>query len=518
MYIHLTTHSAFSLQEGLLTPTELAQAAQASGMTALGLTDHNLLTGVIEFVTACKAAKIQPIIGLEIDLNEGPVSLFAISLEGWSCLCRLSSSINLRDNPDALCTLDMLSSCSKGLIAVSKQPQLLKEIFPDRLYVNIQDPNDAEYLSNLAHQLGLPTVITHPIYYFAPDQARLQRTLTAVRLGKSITTLPKDAAAPPEAYFLTAQQMQDRFQEYLQAIAATGEIAERCEFDLPIGSSQMPKVPLPHGVTAAQHLRDKATEGAIQLYGEITPVIQDRLDHELEIISRMGFEPVFLIVEDVLNFARQTGVPFSSRGSAASSLVAHCLGITSPDPLRLNLYFERFLNPARTTPPDIDTDLCSRRRDQVIQHVFDTYGSERVAVVGTINRYRPKSALGDVAKAHGLSPAKVRELSNQLPHAWGARFAPTVDGKPVSPFAELRAAYASPQYQAIFDEAEAILKLPRHISMHPGGVVVAPGPLTDLVPVMRSGGKGTVITQLDLESVEALHWDWSRLIFSASAV
>ena len=132
MYIHLTTHSAFSLQEGLLTPTELVQAAEANDMTSLGMTDHNLLTGVIEFVTACKAADIQPIIGLEINLNDGPVSLFATSIEGWSCLCRLSSAINLRENSDAPCTLDMLASCSKDLIAVSKQPQLLKEIFPDQ--------------------------------------------------------------------------------------------------------------------------------------------------------------------------------------------------------------------------------------------------------------------------------------------------------------------------------------------------------------------------------------------------
>jgi DNA polymerase-3 subunit alpha len=303
---------------------------------------------------------------------------------------------------------------------------------------------------------------------------------------------------------LSAEEMEDRFKDYPMAIAATREIAERCKFDLPIGSSQMPKVPLPDGITAAQYLREKSYQGAIKLYGDITPTIQARLDHELEIIARMGFEPIFLIVEDVLNFARQKGVPFSSRGSAASSLVAHCLGITSPDPLRLNLYFERFLNPARTTPPDIDTDLCSRRRDQVIQHVFDTYGAERVAVVGTINRYRPKSALGDVAKAHGLEPAKVRELSNQLPHAFWMRFAVGTDGKPTSPFAALRTAYPSPTYQTIFDEAEAILKLPRHVSMHPGGVVVAPDALTDLVPVMRSGGKGTIITQLDLDSVEAL--------------
>jgi DNA-directed DNA polymerase III PolC len=199
-------------------------------------------------------------------------------------------------------------------------------------------------------------------------------------------------------------------------------------------------------------------------------------------------------------------VPYSSRGSAASSLVAHCLGITSPDPLRLNLYFERFLNPARSTPPDIDTDLCSIRREAVIQHVFDTYGAERVAMVATINRFRPRSALGDVAKAHGLEPARVREMTSKLPYSFWARFAEAEneDGAlPPSPFAELRAAYPAPHYQAIFDQAQAILKLPRHLSVHPGGVIVAPGPLTDLVPVTRSGSKGFVITQFDLEAVEA---------------
>lgn len=504
MYIHLTTHTAFSLQEGLLTPADLVQAAQANGMSAIGLTDHNLLTGVIEFVTACKATSIQPIIGLEIRLNDGPLSLFAANLEGWSNLCRLSSAIALRDDPNAPCSPNTLASHSKELIALSDHPEQLKEIFADRLYVNLREPSQAEGLSNLADRLALPTVVTHPVYYLTPQQATLQRTLTAVRLNKSITTLPKDAAAPSNAYFLSTQEMEERFKEYPEALAATVEIAERCKFDLPIGRSQMPTVPLPAGVTAAQHLREKAMQGAGKLYGEITPVVQERLDHELQIIARMGFEPIFLIVEDVLNFARQTGVPFSSRGSAASSLVAHCLGITSPDPLRLNLYFERFLNPARTTPPDIDTDLCSRRRDQVIQHVFDTYGADRVAVVGIINRYRPRSALSDIAKAHGLEPSKVRELANQLPHAFWARFATSADGKPSSPFAELRASYSSQTYQAIFDEAEAILKLPRHLSMHPGGVVVAPGALTDLIPVMRSGGKGTIITQLDLESVEVL--------------
>ena len=486
-----------------MTPTDLVQAAKACGMPALGLTDHHFLAGTIEFTKACKDAGIQPVIGLEIDLEQGLLQVLATSDEGWSNLCRLSSAIALRDNPDAPCSLETLYQYSKDLIALCENPLGLQDGFEDRLYVPLRNISSAESLSAQARNLGLPTVVAHPVYYQAPEQARLQKTLAAIRLNQTVTTISQTVLAPTDAWFMPSQIIEERFKEFPEALQATMEIAERCHFDLPLGKSQMPVVPLPEGVTAAQHLRDRATAGAIEIYGEITPQIQTRLDHELEVISHLGFEPIFLIVEDILNFARETGVPYSSRGSAASSLVAHCLGITSPDPLRLNLYFERFLNPARVTPPDIDTDLCSRRRDSVIQHVFDTYGADKVAMVGTINRYRPRSALGDVAKAYGLEPAKVRELTNQLPHAWWARFEESEDGgETPSPFAELRTAY--PNHQSIFEDAEAILKLPRHLSMHPGGVIVAPGALTDLVPVMNSGGKGVVITQLDLDSVEAL--------------
>lgn len=486
-----------------MTPTDLVQAAQACGMPALGLTDHHLLTGAIEFVKACQEADIQPIIGLEIDLEQGPLQLLATSVEGWSNLCRLSSALALRENPDLPCSLEMLFTYSKDLIALSDNPDGLREGFEDRLYVALRNISSASSLSTQARKLGLPTVVAHPVYYQIPEQARLQKTLAAIRLNQTVTTISQTSLAPADAWFMPPQLIEERFKEFPEALQATTEIAERCRCDLPLGKSKMPVVPMPEGVTISQHLCDKATAGARELYGEITPQIQTRLDHELEVISRMGFEPIFLIVEDILNFARETGVPYSSRGSAASSLVAHCLGITSPDPLHLNLYFERFLNPARVTPPDIDTDLCSRRRDSVIQHVFDTYGADKVAMVGTINRYRPRSALGDVAKAYGLEPAKVRELANQLPHAWWARFEESEDGEDSpSPFANLRTAY--PSYQSIFDDAEAILKLPRHLSMHPGGVIVAPGALTDLVPVMNSGGKSVVITQLDLDSVEAL--------------
>jgi DNA polymerase III subunit alpha len=545
MFIPLTTHSAYSLQEGLLLPSELVQAAEARHLPALGLTDHRLLSGSVEFAVACQRAGIQPVLGLEIELlersgAENKLSLLAMNVNGWSNLCRLSSALALQDDEhsgieppvrspardiplpgqagteSAGSAYAFLSKYSEDLIAIVPSPPqtaldeagplvVLKVIFKDRLYAALDDPRTAVHRSMLAHRLQIPCVVTHPIYYLSPEQEALQRTLSAIRLNLPANKLPPGAAAPPGAYFPSQEEIEQRFSNFPSAIEATEEIAARCKFGLPLGVAHMPTVPLPPGLTAAQVLRQKAEAGANQLYGRISPQIRERLDRELDVISHMGFEPIFLIVEEILNYARQAGVPFSSRGSAASSLVAHCLGITSPDPLRLDLYFERFLNPARTTPPDIDTDLCSRGRDRVIQHVFDTYGADRAAMVGTINRFRPRSALGDVAKAHGLDPQKVREMVNQLPYAFWARFEEHEEGAaPPSPFAELRAAYTSPSHQYIFDEAEALLKLPRHLSVHPGGLVIAPGKITDLVPVMRSGSKGITITQFDLESVEAL--------------
>jgi DNA polymerase III subunit alpha len=509
MYLHLTAHSAYSLQEGLLLPEELARLAAEQGMPALGLTDHRLLSGALPFVQACQSVGVQPLLGLEIDLETGPLSLLATDLEGWSGLCRLSSALALQADPSAACPLDLLASHASHLLAMCPShtgPARLKDLFPGRLYLALQDPKSAIQEAMQAKRLDLPTVVTHPVYYRTPDQAPLQRTLAAIRLIQPRTGLPDSAVAPQGAWFVPAAELERRFEHFPRAIEATRQIAGRCRFDLPLGVPHMPTVPLPPGVSAAQYLRQRAEAGASRIYGRITAPIRQRLDHELEVISRMGYEPIFLIVEEILDHARRTSVPYSSRGSAASSLVAHCLGITNPDPLRLDLYFERFLNPARSTPPDIDTDLCSRRRDAVIQHVFETFGAERVAMVCTINRYRPRSALGDVAKAHGLPPDAVRTMVNQLPYAFWARIEAREDdeegAEPPSPFEELRS--AQPAHKRIFDEAEALLSLPRHLSVHPGGVVVAPEALTDLVPVMRSGSKGIIITQFDLGAVEAL--------------
>ncbi len=511
-------------------------------MSSLALTDHLCLSGAIEFYQSCQENQIKPILGLEIDLalpygsgknrnqpEKGSLVLLAADLSGWKNLCQLSSSILTKPDQDPDLSIDTLIHHSNGLICLtggcrgfigrllslsmasqaSKLLRQLRDIFEDRLYfeLDVNSLIDRHLLSEsiqLAQKYSLPAAAASEIYYLNKAQSSLKRTLDSIRLNR---TLAERSVQNPaiRADFLSEAEMLRLFSEFPQAIAGTQEINERCQLNLPLGKPQFPQIALPAGISGIEYLRQESEKGARQIYGEITPEIQTRLDHELSVIGKLGYEAIFIIVKQILEFARQQDIPTSSRGSAASSLVAHCLGITTPDPIELNLYFERFLNPARSTPPDIDTDICSRRRDQLIQHVFEAFGQDRVAMVGTINRYRPRSALNDVAKAHGLTPAEIKDLTHHLPYHYFAAHEVGDDGETQpNPFAELLENHPSIKDQSILVEASAILGLPRHLSVHAGGLVISPGPLVDLVPVQLSGNKGVIITQFSLESIEEI--------------
>jgi DNA-directed DNA polymerase III PolC len=423
----------------------------------------------------------------------------------------------------------------------------LAELFPGRLYVELQlhDEEDrglAQEAAALARRMGLPVVASHSVYMLKPEQTGLQRVQSAIRLNRPLSALEPRDVAPPAAYFLNEAEMAERFAAFPRALVATLEIAERCRLELPLGTPHFPALDLPPGVTPMQALREKAEEGARRLYGHnlippppslLTPAgkgetgggalsfleersagpvrspslsgkglgVRLRLDHELSVIDQCGYASLFLVMEEILRYARGIGVPVSSRGSAASSLVAHCLGITSPDPLHLNLYFERFLNPARATPPDIDTDLCSRRREEVIRFVYNRFGADRVAMVCTVSRFRRRSALREVAKAYGLSPQEIKKIVDGLPYrGWGP---PGPEETSASPFGALASRYSSPRHQAIFRDATGLLGLPHYLSVHPGGMVIGPGALTDLVPTQLAA-KGVIIAQFDMDSIERM--------------
>jgi DNA-directed DNA polymerase III PolC len=518
MYIHLNTHSYYSLLAGIPKPGDLAAAAAKAGQPAIGLTDHNRLSGSIEFTLACQTEGIKPILGMDVNLKGGqPLTLLAADDAGWASLCRLSSwLLNERGDETQPLPFELLEQNQAGLLCLAS-PRLLvkgslleenplaaiKEIFGERLYLQLPRPNgNAEPIRTLAKTLGVPLVANWSIYYLQAEQATLQRTLAAMRLNVSLDRLPANAVAPAQSYFPTNEEMQARFAAFPDALAATEEVAARCQFALPLDKPNFPELQLPGGQAPIEALRQKAYAGARRLYPEITSEITARLEHELEGIRASGYTTLFLIMEEIVSFARQADVPLSSRGSAASSLVAHCLGITTPDPVRFNLYFERFLNPARPTPPDIDTDICSLRRDIVIRHVYEHYGNERVAMVATINRFRRRSALREVAKAHGLAPAQIKSMVDTLPYRfWG--LPGSLPEKNDKPYGELESRFNDERSQLIFKQAEAILDAPHHLSIHPGGIVISSTPLNDLVPTQYSG-KGITITQYDLTGVQRM--------------
>ena len=525
---YLRTHSHYGFLESLLSPNSLVELAVENGVTCLGLTDHAYLTGSIEFYEACKAAGIKPLLGLEIDLTfhgyNGKLTLLAKDRDGWSNLCRLSSRMLIKKTP---ITTNELKTHVRGLIAVAgdyrglfydllrSSPNAqhltdqyfedLKSIFCDDLFIEIQRFTEGPLknesaLIEQATRHNLPLIASQNIFYAKPFDQNRYRTLTAIKHGTLIDNLARSLLPPGSAHFPAQDDFAYRYQDLPQALDNLVQIAERCNLELPLGETHFPEFPTPQGQSQADFLREKAFQGAKGHYTNLTPDIIERLEYELDIITGMKYEPIFLIVEDVLNHARRRGIPTSSRGSAASSLVAHCLNITSPDPLALNLYFERFLNPARKKPPDIDTDIASHRRDEVIQYVFDAYGHDRVAMVGTINRYRPRSALGDVAKAYGLSPETIRQLSKKLPSSFGFQRG---EGE-ANPFDTLLRTQSIPIIKDIIADAYAILDMPRHLSVHPGGIIIAPFPITDLIPLIHSSTLNINHAQFDLEGIEKL--------------
>ncbi|MBN2145886.1 MAG: DNA polymerase III subunit alpha [Anaerolineales bacterium] len=532
MFTHLQVHSAYSFLRGVTPAKELVRAAAQDGMTSLALTDYHSLSGAVEFYDACREIDIKPILGLEVSVtapsdlgiaSDGVLTLLAMDQVGWRSLCRLASCIGgegkslpfetmAKESEGLIC----LGGGQRGMVAqlvvgdhelrAKRLLGMLKDIYTDRLYVSLnwhstKEGMVIERLINMARDLSLKAVAVHDIHYLRPEQDHIQRVLAAIRQNTTIKDVSDTEVAPPDAYFLSREAMTVRFADFPDALANTIEVAERCQCKLPLGEAHYPDIFVDLGMSALDVLRRKAEEGARRLYGSLTPEVNARLEHELAVIDECGYAALFLIVEDILSYARRNGVPLSSRGSAASSLVAHCLGITSPDPLRLNLYFERFLNPARATPPDIDTDLCSRRREKVIRYVYERFGQERVATVCTINCFRSRSALREVAKAYGMPAEEISELTEALPQRW---YGPRVsDVDPGNAYEELGRKFPQPLHRSIMEDARALIGLPHHLSVHPGGIVIAPGELTDLVPTQMAA-KGVIITQFDLGSVERM--------------
>jgi DNA-directed DNA polymerase III PolC len=478
-------------------------------MKSLALTDTAGLYAAIPFYQAAREAGIKPILGAEI---EGAV-LLARDREGYTELCRILTTYHCEDEapirplspsrPPRL--LDQISTTN--LFILTSNLPLIESLVQrgQKPLVAITHHGDrpskarAERLRAFAHQMGLRPVAVNPIYFLDPDQIRIHRVLSAIRRNTTVDGLGADEIASPESWFRSQEQMAKLYADWPDTIENTHWVAEHCNVELPLGKPLFPQIELAPGETPFSLLWKQASEGLKEHYQPLTPKVVQRFQYELDIIHQLGFAAYFLIIWDIVCYARAQGIPIVGRGSAANSLVAYVLGITRVDPFKYDLYFERFLNPSRTDCPDIDLDICWRRRDDVIDYVYKKYGAERVAMICTFNTFQARSAMRETAKTFGFTDEEAGEVVRQLPHYRANDIRTVVKFLP-----ECRHLRIDEEpLKSILEISEAIDGFPRHLSIHSGGVVIAPEPLTRFVPLQRAT-KGILITQYDMHPIEDL--------------
>ena len=500
--IPLRVHSHWSLLAGVPSIEEIVTQAQRLNLPALALTDINALHGAIEFVQRCQAAQVQPILGVDFTFaGDHSLTLLAQNLTGYANLCRLVTRLQATVDRDAKLaqglSLTDLADHTAGLIALSDgqhAARLIDLFTPDRFFLALDGVADTER-SALAGQLDVQVVAAPDIRYLSAADALRFRVLTAMRTGQHLSDLP----ALFDYAFPAADDLHQRYATYPQALTNTQLIAERCRFEFPLGQYRFPTLDLPAGHTARDELVAQAYAGAQQRYGAITDLLDARLRKEIHVIDTLGYAPYFLVVADIVRYARAQNVPVSPRGSASSSVVAYCLGIHDVDPIVHDLYFERFLSLERHDPPDIDLDLCSHRRDEVIDYVYRRYGSDHVAMVCTYATLQPRSALREVGKVYGLAETRIGELANELPRFWH----PAMRRQAQEAQDQLIEKARHPIEREALEMSQLLINFPHHLSIHPGGIVISPGPITDLVPLQYST-KGLLITQFDLKGIERL--------------
>lgn len=540
-FVHLHCHTEYSLLDGAARVKDVVARAVELGMPAVAATDHGVMYGVLKLYDACKAAGINPVIGCEVyvaprtrfdkesgvDNKAHHLILLAETQEGYRNLCKICT-IGFLEGYYYKPRIDheVLRQFSKGIICMSaciagEIPQaLLKgdiekaydiardyiDIFgKDNYFIEIQDHGLEEQkktnplLIKMAKDLGLGLVATNDSHYVRKEDADVHDVLLCIQTGKTRDDESRMRFACDEFYMKSREEMELVFGEYPEALNNTAKIAARCHVNLDKHPKvDVPDFEVPEGYNAETYLQYLCQKGLEEKYDEITPELQERLDYELGIINHMQFPGYFLITWDMINFCRQNGIRVGpGRGSAAGSLVAYTLGITNIDPLRYNLFFERFLNPERVSMPDIDSDFCVVRRGEVIDYLVEKYGADNVSQIITFGTMKAKMVVRDVGRVLGMSVADVNKIAKMLP----ADLKMTVQ-KAIDENNELRDLYENdPLIKELLDYSKALEGMPRHTGTHAAGVVIAPAPITDYVPGVKLG-ENILTTQFEKEQVE----------------
>lgn len=540
-FTHLHVHSDYSLLDGLAKIEKLCAKALQLGMDSLALTDHGVMYGAIKFYTTAKEYGLKPIIGLEayvaarsrfdkqanIDSDRYHLVLLAKNETGYKNLIKLTTLAHLEGfyyKPRI--DMEILKKYSDGLIATSaclegEIPQLLLqnrekqaeekvkkflEIFDKDFYLEIQDHpklKDQDKANKkiiaLSRKLGVPLVATNDVHYVEKEDAQAQDALLAVQTQKMIEDKKRlTMINSPDYYLRSQEEMIEAFKQYPEAIKNTQKIAKICQLEIPIGNWILPNYPLPEGKTGKEYLEKLVYERLKDRFPKASKEVLERIDYELSVICKKGFATYFLIVQDFVEWAKKQGIRVGpGRGSAAGSLVSYVLRITSIDPLKHNIPFERFMNPERPSFPDIDLDFADDRRDEVIEYVTKKYGKDKVAQIITFNVMKARESVRDIGRVLGMPYADPDKIAKLIPMGM------SID-ESLKSIPELANYYRQKEFKKLLDLAKKVEGVSRHASTHAAGVVIADKELTNYVPLQKESKGDRIITQYDMHDDETI--------------
>ncbi|MBM7855267.1 DNA polymerase-3 subunit alpha [Desulfohalotomaculum tongense] len=541
-FVHLHLHSEYSLLDGAARINHVVRAAADKGMPALAITDHGAMFGVVEFYKKCREEGIKPILGCEVYVAPRTMKhrtpkvddrlyhlvLLAENQEGYQNLIKLVSKgytdgfyYKPRVDKEALFEhakgIIALSGCVAGEVAahaVAQRPEKARQAAAEyrdifgagSFFLELQDHGFPEQkvanreLISISREMGLPLVATNDVHYTEQSHAEIQDVLMCIQTGKTVDQADRMKFQSDQLYLKSAEEMARLFAEEQEALTNTLKIAERCNVKIDFGQMHLPYYDVPRGYTAESYLEFLCYQGAQKRYGQLSPEVEHRLKHELNIIQKMGFSAYFLIVRDFVHYAKKNNIPVGpGRGSAAGSIVAYSLGITNIDPLRYGLLFERFLNPERVSMPDIDIDICQERRGEVIDYVVQKYGADKVAQIITFGTMAARAAIRDVGRALNLPYAYVDKVAKMVP----AELNMTIE-KALKHSPELKQLYQSDaEAKKLIDTAGVLEGMPRHASTHAAGIVISREQLTNYLPLHRTSD-GSITTQFPMGTVEEL--------------
>ena len=544
-FVHLRMHSEFSVADGIVRLDRAVERAKADGMPALALTDAANLFGMVKFYGAARAAGVKPVIGADVWIqNEADrdkpsrLLLLCASREGYLRLCTLLSRAWLRNQHRARAEIArgwLEEAGTDGLIALSgaamgdvglalladhaeaadAMARAWAKLFPGRYYVELQRagfPNTEALVSRsvaLATREKLPVVATHPVQFLERDEFKAHEARVCIAQGYVLADQRRPKLFTAEQYFKSQDEMAALFADIPQALENAVEIARRCNLRIDLGKNRLPAFPTPKGVSIEEHLKREAEAGLarkfekLALQEEEKPPYRERLAFEIKTIVQMGFAGYFLIVADFINWAKANGVPVGpGRGSGAGSLVAYALGITDLDPLRYELLFERFLNPERVSMPDFDIDFCQDGRDRVIEYVRRKYGEESVSQIATFGTMAARAVVRDCGRVLDLGYNFCDQIAKLIPFQPG-KLITLREAREMEPLLAEREKKEE-EVRELLELGEKLEGLVRNVGMHAGGVLIAPGRLTDFCPLYAAEGTANVISQLDKDDVEAI--------------